>query len=342
MKSKYFQYNDFPPSIAKGGKEVQMHFVAQSAKELFGDVFELSRDGEKIEDKDIVHFFGDTPHFLHIMNLLSGIGKNPTYVISPNFYKRDPIYYKFLKIIPSVIPNWYSERKKLYEKANKIVVNSDMEKDYLCNIFGKSLNSKIEIIFNTDSLLCEIRSLKLEDIKLPKKYICMISHLNVRKNIFSLIKASDKIFSKTQCYLVLAGGARFNSESEHSKFIQEINSRDHIIWVKERSKAECKFILENCSAHVLPSFVESPGISNLDAVTMGIPTVCGDFSIVRNYLKEYENVFFCGFDSKSISAKVIDAINAKKIKHTRPFKFNANEIKLSYQKLFKEIAKDNN
>ena len=50
-----------------------------------------------------------------------------------------------------------------------------------------------------------------------------------------------------------------------------------------QTKERLSELYENSKFHVLPSFVETPGISNLEACSYGKPIVVGDFPVLHEY-----------------------------------------------------------
>lgn len=299
----YYYYNDFPLSIAKGGKEEQLTFVADLAKSFYVNVYNIHEEQiPSPSNDDTIHFFGDTPLFLHTINLLEGSGSKPKTVISPNFYRRNSLFYRVLKILPKKIPTWFSERLMLYKKVDLIIVNSDYEKQYLIKIFGKSISRKIKIIYNTFKIN------KSSTFVNPKKqsefYLC-VSHISERKNIFELIKSSEIIYKKFKLKLVIAGGLRFNNSKLAEKFLMKVNNKSCVEYKGHLNKEQLDSLYKTCKFHILPSFIESPGISNLEALSYNKKIIVGDFPILKEYF--YEEAYYTKFSSKEI-AKTIEKL----------------------------------
>lgn len=304
----YFYMNDFPLSIAKGGKETQLRFVVNVAKGVFDNVFNLQdEDAPSPKKEDLIHFFGDSPLFYYTMKLLEGSGVKPKYIISPNFYRRKSILYKILKFLPKKIPNWYSERKQMYELVDSIVVNSKLEKHYLTSIFGSQIVNKISIIYNTFDQRSMIKIRETQNPNFKHPYYLMVSHLNRRKNIFNLLLASDKIYQKHNLRLIIVGCLRFFDPKDQVNFLEMVEEREWVEYLGSKDRNEVVNLMVNSEFHILPSFIESPGISNLEAISLGKKIVVGDFPILHEYFSK--NTVFTGFKAKQIERSVDEILS---------------------------------
>lgn len=300
--------NDFPLSIAKGGKETQLRFVSSVAKGIYDNVFNLQDENAPSPKKeDTIHFFGDSPIFYYTIKLLEGSGVKAKYVISPNFYRQRSSFYKILKLLPKKIPNWYSERKLMYKSVDSIVVNSKLERQYLLDIFGSPLSNKIRIIYNTFDQKSKITTEKTPGLDYKNPYYLMVSHLNRRKNIFNLLLASDKIYQKHNLRLIVVGGLRFFDPKDKVNFLKMVEDREWVEYLGEKDNDEVAHLMVNSEFHILPSFIESPGISNLEAITLGKKIVVGDFPILHEYFSK--NTIFTGFNAKQIERSVDEILS---------------------------------
>lgn len=335
---RYLYCNDFPLSLAAGGKENQLRFVSNVARSVYDEVDDISSVAE-VSSGDVLHCFGDSPYFLHLYKLLQGQGKDVKLIINPNFYRRSPYLYWVPRALSWAGPNWWSERYEMYRMAEHIVVNSWHEHSYLKTIFGSDISSKIIVIPNTFDLATDLVG-KLP-LGLPEKYICCVSHLNERKNIFNLLRAAIDIHREFSVPLVLVGGQRFSNFKNNDKFEKLLSSAgDAVIWLNAVEKSEAMAIIKQAEVHVLPSFVESPGLSNLEAVMLGTKVIVGDFPIVREYLGS--SAVYTGFSSRAIENSVKMAltqspslIGEKAL--SIPDWWKPESVEKAYTKLFKEL-----
>lgn len=302
----YYYMNDFPLTVANGGKENQLVQVRDFLKPLFNDRIFCIHDinAPKIKSGDVLHCFGDTPLFYYLIEFLRGSGIYPKVIISPSFFRKPAVYYTLLKLIPRGIPNWYSERQKLYNIANVIVVNSSLEKDYMLKIFNLDKN-KIKIIHNSFTN----RFFHVEDtIHVEEKYCLCVSHLSERKNIFELLKAGEKFYHKTGVKLYLAGGLRFHSDKNLKKFEELVKKLEGVKFLGLQNRSQLSRLYSSCLFHVLPSFIETPGISNLEAASFKKPIVVGDFPVLSEYFSK--DAIYTKFDHASILNAMFKALEA--------------------------------
>lgn len=298
--------NDFPTSFAKGGKEAQLSLVRGVASRLCENVSDIWAV-EKISTSPVLHCFGDAPHFYYTYNFLRGLGKTPTLIVSPSFYRRAPYVYWISRFTRGFGPNWWSERFKLYNAAHCIIVNSNYEKKYLSLIFGREVERKTRVIHNAfvESPIYGASSAEYDS---NHKYICCISHISERKNIINLIRAADRIYASTGLHTKIVGGLRFSRTDNIKRFHDALHNADHVEWLGERSSTEARKVLLNSRLHILPSLIESPGIATLEALGAQIPAVAGDFPVVREYFGG--NVTYCKRSERSIFNAVLRAIES--------------------------------
>lgn len=330
MKNYYYM-NDFPLNLAKGGKEEQLHFVVESAKSVFRSTADLHAC-HTFEDGSILHCFGDSPHFGSTVNFLKGQGKSLKFVISPNFFRRKERYYYFSRITSALGPNWWSLRREMYEMADIIIVNSEVEKLYLSNIFGRSLLDKIKIAYNTYTLSPVKRTVNLNS---SERFLVSLAHLNERKNVFNLIMAAESLYSQLGIRTKLVGGLRFSDPNNIKRFKKLIENKEGVDWVGEKKQSEAMDLLSASIGHVLPSYVESPGLSNLQAYCLNKPMVCGDFPIVREYFGDA--VTYCKFSHKSIYRALRQLVSEQCDRQIGGECWQPDNVTLQYKRIFEDL-----
>lgn len=330
---KYLYLNDFPLNIANGGKEEQLRQVTEIARSVFGNAVSFEAESA-LEKGGILHCFGDSPHFYHLSQFLEGQGLDQRIIINPNFYRRPPISYLPQRLLSFAGPNWWSERKKMYDNSSTIIVNSEFERSYLSQIFGRSLLSRCKVILNTFNIDSMEVSRSRESFNLPDRYFSCLTQISERKNIFNLIKAAGIFYRKTGLPLVLIGGARFASKKSLDSFTKLLETHtDAVIWLGQVAKPVGLQIVENSCAHVLPSFIESPGISNLEALALGKKIVVGDFPIVREYLGDH--AIYVQFNPTSIVKGMLMALDRESLSlNLTNQAWSPSVVKAQYIKLF--------
>jgi glycosyltransferase involved in cell wall biosynthesis len=304
--------NDIPYSFAYGGKEVQMTTYRKYLNSQFDKEIEVSLldfwDKNYLKQIEILHLFGYSNWFYDLIKTLKS-NQNKKIIISPTFYYQNIFKVKLASSLSKLcpIPNFFSYKKEIFNRCDKIIVNSNAEKKQLTNFFGKQLNSKIKIIYNAiehDFIKFSDENNKssfLEEYSLEPGYLLSVSFLDERKNILNLLKAYLEIKDEINKKLIIIGDFRFRNEQNLllTKDIIEKN-KDFIIHLPyiNRNNDLLKSAYHNCAAHLLPSLLETPGISNLEALYFGKPILVGDCEPVREYFEGTAE--FC--DPKSVKS----------------------------------------
>ena len=225
MKIKFL--NDLPLSVAFGGKEQQMMDYFSSLKNNGLDVsmFDFNNQNE-FDNVDILHLFGEGGLISDIIKFIKINNIKVKIIVSPSFYRRPYYFYNSLKILEKLkIPTWYRYKKNIYQDSDKIIVNSEIEKDYLLKIFRIKKN-KINVIYNkVDLNLTDKKDLKNFDLK---NFFLCVTHLNERKNILNLLKAQKLIYNKYNIKLVLVGKNRFDKTSSYNNFLKIISDNPSV------------------------------------------------------------------------------------------------------------------
>jgi glycosyltransferase involved in cell wall biosynthesis len=332
----YFYMNDFPLTVANGGKEEQLRQVTTFIEPIFHDRIYSIHDtlAPKIKTGDVLHFFGDTPLFYYFIQFLRGNGIEPRTLISPSFYRKESRFYKLLRFIPARIPNWFSEREKLYTIIDQIIVNSEFEKKYLLRIFKINAN-KVNVIYNSFESTASSSELRTAH---KNKFCLCVSHLSERKNIFELLNAAEKFYLNTGVKLVLAGGLRFHSDKNLDKFRTRLNEIKGIEYVGLQNKSQLHLLYRTCQFHILPSFIETPGISNLEAASFKKPIVVGDFPVLHEYFGS--NAIYTKFGQSSIYSamrKAMEVAEVGEVNHNLT-RFSQSVIKAKYINLIASLT----
>lgn len=314
MNNNIYYINDIPFSLGYGGKEVQL----LGYKELL----ENSTTHQKVElldhwDRDafrndsIIHLFGSSKWFHTLIGQALQKPRISKIILSPTFYYRDTWKLHIGNFLSKLTPlqNQFSHKKYIFEFSDLIVVNSNSEGEQIQDVFGNILKNKMVKIFNTipdnfNSFLdinCFLSTYNIEP-----GYVLSVGFHDERKNSIKMIQAFLKVYPLIKKKLVLIGASRFQSDANAlaiSKLIAE--NKDKIIHIPflQTGSDLIKSAYYNCSVHVLPSFVETPGIANLEAMAFGKNIVVGKCKPVVEYFED--NAFYCNPNSVEDISKAI-------------------------------------
>lgn len=200
---------------------------------------------------------------------------------------------------PILHPEFASFKTYLYNKlffrltlehAYKILVNSEQTKRELVKYFFVK-ESKIFKIFIPPIIKKTIfyRNTKNNFLKriVRKPFILYIGNLDLRKNLFNLIKAFYQIKKEKNFFeykLVLVGKTSFKYE-KIKKFIQDKNYSKNIILTGYLSDNDKYYLLSKCKVFVYLSFYEGLGIPIFEAAYFEKPIISSNIPIVDEIFK---------------------------------------------------------
>lgn len=297
MPKKVVFLSDFPFSIATGGKEVQLLNYKKFLNNNYNEYITVKLLDYFNEDEtyDIIHLFGYSNWYYDLVKTLKANFPNIKIVISPNFYYKDHIKMKLTstlsKFIP--IPNFFSYKKFFLKNSDKIVVNSFSEKKQLISLFNieeekicvipNFVESNFEVFKDDSNVLLFKKTYNVDN------YLLCVGHLDERKNTINLVRAFLEVYKEIKIKLLIIGDYRFRDRSKR-EFLENLikKNKEKIIHIPSIPRDDLlKSAYYNCKAHVLPSFLETPGLSNLEAALFKKNILVGDCEPVREYFLNY-------------------------------------------------------
>lgn len=293
----------YPLSLNFGGLEIQAEKYIKLASAQGFDIDFLDY-AEKELTFDILHIIGASIESCRIASLASK--KGIKVITSPVFYKGgnlfliNMLYHLFSKL--KIIPNAFSLLKQLFSASDLLLPNSMAETDHLKSIFPET-KGKCKVLHNGverewfDDIKTEVSFREKFNITTP--YLLCVSMIDKRKNILRLIQAFLQI--KTAHTLVIVGEYR-NFHETYNQQIKTIcaENSDRILMIGKLSNSDpyLKAAYRETNMHVLPSKIETPGLSSLEAGLSGAHILVGDCPPVREYFQEH--AIYC--DPRSIKS----------------------------------------
>lgn len=302
----------YPWGLFWGGAEVQAQQYINSVKKNSTHEISLIDTYDTSKKYDIYHFIGIGYSTSVMIKRVKSFGAKA--FVSPVFYvppKNEAILKlrELFKIQRGPVAKLYGEALR---SADLIMPNSDSEAAQLRRIWGLK-RSRIEILPNGyDSEIFNKRNTHTTKNNFGN-YLLSVSMIEERKNTLNMIRAFNS--SNTKLNLVLAGELRSSNTNFTNEFKQLLNQGKskihHLGLVKDQR--ELASLYAGATAHILPSTLETPGISNLEAAALGTPIIVGDCAPVRDYFNESANFV----NGKSISSirKTIESIHSGSLKH---------------------------
>lgn len=316
-----------PYALAFGGKELQLETYLSILNIANKDVRKMDFwEKNSTHPQAIHHLFGSGKWYHSVVSQIHSNYYPSRIIVSPNFYFLPSAKLLLASKVSKLTPfkNDFHFKEYIFRKSDIIVANSLAEKELIASLFGRRLFPKIKVIPNVipdnfTYIAQEIDVCKRFNIK--SGFILSVGLLDERKNSVNMLKAFLKSFKNTNRQLVVVGKYRFtNIKNYHeAKSIIESNS-DKIIHITDAlpNSDLIKSLYKNCDIHYLPSHVETPGISNLEALAFGKKLVLGDCPPVKEYFREYAG--YCdSFSLDSIASALESSIGKTQLPNAQQY-----------------------
>jgi glycosyltransferase involved in cell wall biosynthesis len=317
--------SDYPFSVSFGGKEVQMLQYYSFIKDKYSDEININFldywNSESLSEVDILHYFGYSNWYHDITKIIRTKFPHVKVIISPTFYIDNPRLFSILSKVFSkfIIPNYFSYKNDLFKLSDLIICNSKAEKEQLERIFPGSTPNKINILPNgIENSFVNFSDENNHDqfirqYNIESGYLLSVSFLDERKNSINLINAFLNVAGKINKKLVLIGRNRYINSRNYNLVEKLIKANsESILYIPyiDRNSDLFKSAYLNAFAHILPSYIETPGISNIEAAAFQKPIIVGKCKPVMEYFSD--NAFYVNPKSeKSISDGILTVYNTE-------------------------------
>lgn len=309
-------FNTYPTAFnTPGGGEQQLLDYKKYLEDKKIDI-KLFNQWEKLpKDCNILHFFSVMPgSLITIDNIKKELGI--PVVISPNFWV-DLEGWKSSGV--------YDEIKSILWIADKIIVNSKIEEEYLVRTMQID-SIYIGVVHNMyNNLFLDKISEKLfrEKYNLKDKYILNVANIEPRKNQLAFLKAL-KDFPEYK--LITIGSIREQWYYEACKNI----SGEQFIHIEriENDDPLLRSAYSGCEFFAMPSLIETPSISALEAAVSGVKILITELGSTKEYFEDFvEYVNPYDIDSmKSQIKRTIDKDNNELLSHHIKSKYSSHKV----------------
>lgn len=280
----------FPWSFGYGGAEIQAQKYVEYGKKYGLDI-EFMDNYDKSCEYDILHIVGmDYNSYRYVETAKN---KDKKVVVSPVYYatsaKANILKY-FIKLSGGITYFNHIRMKKALLLADAILPNSLAEQKQLKYIYGLGEKSKFHVVYNgIDYTPMEAITDKLfrEQYAINQDYFVTVAMVDKRKNTINLIKGF--LEANSRAILVLIGDIRETDTqfiSDFNGYLERYPNRiKHIPFIHDKQILNSAYY--GACAHIMPSFFETPGLSNLEAGVLGCNLIVGECDPVREYLGDY-------------------------------------------------------
>ncbi len=164
-------------------------------------------------------------------------------------------------------------KKKVIERADRVIAISQNTKDDLVELFGIR-EEKIDVIYLGNSLNYDDKVENIELDWLPEKYILYVGNRNGYKNFQTFLESVTPLLRQDiDLHLVCVGGERFQKSEQ--EFFDEEDIEERAIQIS-CSDSELAHIYKNCRCFVFPSLYEGFGLPILEAFAAECPVACSN------------------------------------------------------------------
>lgn len=212
---------------------------------------------------------------IHPINISNEIKKMLIKTFNIFILKLPQLHKKFNKFIEKGLyctKEYVALRQKALKNADLLLPNSTEEMNLCANDFNLDVNyikNKTVVVpnatdFSADSNCFNDKS----ELKLPKKYVVIAGRIESPKNQYNLIKA---LYKNKDIGVVIVG--RVQNERTYRNIKKLAEKSKNVYFISQLPQKELIQIYKNAICHVLPSFCDTTGLVNLEALMCGCPIV---------------------------------------------------------------------
>lgn len=258
------------------------------------------------------------------LNLANSIGrlKDLDYdVFHPTYY--DPYFINFVSNKPVVVtvydliherfPCYFNKaarnttmKKKVIERADKIIAISESTKTDLINLLGVNAD-KIQVIYLSSSFNLFLNKIG-ETLCLPDNFILFVGTRGGYKNFDLFFEAtSTLLIENPQLYMICFGGGPFNHEETQK--VQNLKLDKQVLNIQGNDSVLAQ-LYSKALAFIFPSLYEGFGIPALEAMSCGCPTILSNSSSLIEVGGDAA-IYLNPFSLDSIRETIVEVVNSK-------------------------------
>ena len=236
---------------------------------------------------------------------------------------------------------YISLRRRALENVDLLLPNST-EEMYICaNEFNLNIDyikQKTIVVPNATDFTPnnEDPNNNIIDFNLPDKYIVIAGRIDSTKNQYNLVKA---LYKDKNIGIAIVG--RIQNKQTYNKLKKISEKRGNVYFINQINQKELIPIYKNALCHCLPSFYDTTGLVNLEALLCECPIVVSNIKHcpVKYYEFDKYGEICNPYSTKSIRNAILKTIKSKKrIQVTLEYKNKIsydNVAKLTYSSYLK-------
>ena len=298
-----------------GGQEVQMCRTKDHLEELGVEIKLFNKFEDKITDYDIYHLFGSNS-IEHLSVVSYAKERGIPVVLSPVFWSSFEQSLKSsvnpVKKARAIVKKCqqYSEKALKYnipiinpvqfylKNADLILPNSNLEASHLLKVFDFAA-AKIHVVYNgVEDIYARGEPDLFSDRYGVSDFVLFVGRVEPKKNILALVKAS-----RNKDYKLVIVGDKDANRSYYNECKKRAGENVHFVGELPHNSELLVSAYHAARVFVLPSWLETPGISALEAGLAGCNLVITNRGATSEYFKDMA-VYCDPSDVESISAGI--------------------------------------
>ena len=255
----------------------------------------------RMENFQIFHCFSVMPSCIDICDYAKQKGLK--LVVSPNLW-----------ITKETVDNYPTDQIwNMFELADKIMVNSNMEGDQMSSIFGFP-RDKFKTIYNgadSDFMIPADPSIFKNKFNLVRPFILNVANIEPRKNQLAFINALR--ITQPDLDFVIVGEVRDEAYAAQCK----LAGGDHLKHVGSLPYASeiLRSAIAGCEFFAMPSLLETPSIAAIEAASAGANILLTSIGSTQEYFGD-SVTYIDPLSSSSLSSGIKNALAASPEKST--------------------------
>jgi glycosyltransferase involved in cell wall biosynthesis len=199
-------------------------------------------------------------------------------------------------------------KKRLLEKATKIIDVSKNTKKDIIKVYPHIDESKIEVIYHGNSIQVN----ENVSVDLPDNYILFVGSRDHYKNFYFLVESiRDLLVKDATLKLICAGGGEF--KDEEIEFLKRMGIKEQVEQ-KYFEEEQLGLFYKNARCFVFPSMYEGFGIPVLESMTCGCPIVLSNTSSFPEVAGE-AGIYFDVSSKEDLMNKIVLVLNNEKFRN---------------------------
>ena len=317
-----------------------------SERQAMGQAMALNALGHDVILVNILNAAIDWDYGWDIINILNCGGPKGPYMLVEQMAHElgipvvvSPVYWPTTEVTEKIIDimGYTGERKEGFIRENEdhfggiapvvaeadwVLPNAESEMDEVIKLLGvrkeslpKDGATGYTVIPNAVDLDNEVYpALELEDLTfsdeieglLHERFVLSVGRVEPRKNQYNLIRAMNILWedpANEDLQLVLMG----DRSKEYSDYLTKNLKGKHVLFAPPGGPLAVMKLMLRSACHAMPSYVETPGLVNLEAGALSRPIVVADRGTVKDYFMDTPGCFYVDPDDPEDIAKALKA-----------------------------------